>query len=178
MAAGGSVAVAADVGDSAGMCWRRKEGRGWKGSEWDGWLIVEREGGEEEEEEEGTGSTWPGAYVHAGIAWPLRRLGSSYLPTLNLCQPTITGYPSFHPCSVRPARSTRCASMPNSRGSRDARWICIKCSFVEHGLAKRTEQSDDLSGLLFARRKSTHATARFSEKNEMRGGGGKVCRSE
>lgn len=43
-----------------------------------------------------------------------------------------------------------CASMPNSRGSRDARWICIKCSFVEHWLAKRTEQSDKSLNVAFA----------------------------
>lgn len=38
-----------------------------------------------------------------------------------------------------------CASMPDSRGSRDARWICIKCSFMEHELVKRTGQFDNLS---------------------------------
>lgn len=54
-------------------------------------------------------------------------LGSAYLPTLNLCQPTITGYPSF--LESVPG-SLDDASMPDSQGSRDARWICIKCSFA------------------------------------------------
>lgn len=96
-----------------------------------------------------TGSTWPGAYVHAGIAWPLRRLGSTYLPTLNLCQPTITGYPSFHPCS--PGCSLDSVPLcQNSRGSRDARWICIKCSFVERmGWRKGQSNSTISQRLLF-----------------------------
>lgn len=59
----------------------------------------------------------------------LAATGSAYLPTLNLCQPTITGYPSFLE-PVLACLLARRASMPNSRGSRDARWICIKCSFA------------------------------------------------
>ena len=98
MAEGGSVAVAADVGDSAGMCWRRR----WEGGkEVKGW---EGRGGVDSRAWEEPVAHGPGAYVHAGIAWPLRRLGSAYLPTLNLCQPTITGYPSFHPLACLLAR--------------------------------------------------------------------------
>lgn len=47
----------------------------------------QREGGDDD--------STRGAYivyvVHVGIAWVLRPPRSAYLPTLNLCQPTITG---------------------------------------------------------------------------------------
>lgn len=110
------------------MCWRRRW-RGWVGEKEVTVGSEERES-KREEVGEGTGSTWPGAYVHARYRLALAATGSAYLPTLNLCQPTITGYPSFLE-PVLACLLARRASMPNSRGSRDARWICIKCSFVE-----------------------------------------------
>lgn len=125
---GGSVAVAAaDVGDGAG-CAGVEDGVGRKEAN-----EVKGEGGKRRKRRSRPRRVRkPVAHGPVPTCTPVSfgpcgELGSAYLPTLNLCQPTITGYPSF----LKPVPgSLDDASMPNSRGSHDARWICIKCSFV------------------------------------------------
>lgn len=93
----GSVAVAAaDVSDGAG-CAGVEDGVDRK----EAYEVKEEEGRKEKEKEESsqaceeTGSTWPSAYVHTGIAWPLRRTGIGVftyiesLPTYNYRLPIL-----------------------------------------------------------------------------------------
>lgn len=84
------------------------------------------------------------------------------LPTYNYRLPILPPVPAR-------LLARLCASMPNSRGSRDVRWICIKCSFVEQGLAKRTEQSDDLSACCSLVKIDTRDRAIFREERELWG---------
>lgn len=148
---GGSVAVAAaDVSDGAG-CAGVEDGVDRKEAN-----EVKGEGGEKGEGRLGRVRK-PVAHGPVPTCTPVSfgscgELGSAYLPTLNLCQPTITGYSSF----LEPVPgSLDGASMTNSRGSRDARWICIKCSFAverARGLMRTMmEQSVDFPCCLFVK---------------------------
>ncbi|KAG7191007.1 hypothetical protein KM043_007053 [Ampulex compressa] len=110
----GNVTVA-DVGDGAG-CAGVEDGGG-----------VRAGGGGER--------SFGGPVTHGPLCLHARRCrlvlvvaGSAYLPTLNLCQPTITGYPFFP--RTRASLLER-VPMPNSEGLRDARWICITRSLEE-----------------------------------------------